>query len=67
MYIIYIIIYIYIYILYIGIAAECSGRIRPVLFGGPNKGPNLPLGAVPPKPHPLGLTTTGALSRKYSL
>jgi len=50
-----------------GVAAECSGRIRPVLFGGSNKGPNLPLGAVPPKPHPLGLTTTGALSRNFSL
>mmetsp|Transcript_87697 Transcript_87697/g.128279 ORF Transcript_87697/g.128279 Transcript_87697/m.128279 type:complete len:870 (+) Transcript_87697:45-2654(+) len=39
-------------------AAELSSRLRPVLFGGANKGPNLPIGEVPPKPHPMGLTTS---------
>lgn len=40
-------------------AAEISSRLRPVLFGGIMNGPKLPIGEAPPKPHPIGLTSSG--------
>uniref|UniRef100_A0A6U2E2N2 PDZ domain-containing protein n=3 Tax=Hemiselmis andersenii TaxID=464988 RepID=A0A6U2E2N2_HEMAN len=45
------------------VASEITQRLRPLLFRGPTKGPQLPIGHAPSQPHPIGLTTTAYQSR----
>jgi len=39
------------------VAAELSARLRPVLFGGINKGPTVEAGRTPNQPHPISMTS----------
>mmetsp|Transcript_7440 Transcript_7440/g.18578 ORF Transcript_7440/g.18578 Transcript_7440/m.18578 type:complete len:810 (-) Transcript_7440:35-2464(-) len=45
------------------VAAEITQRLRPVLFMGSTKGQALPIGVVPHKPHPIGLTNAAYETR----